>query len=482
MTLNKKIVNGSIWSLIGNSSYQLSGLLIFIILSRILSPVDFGTAALAIVFIELCNVFVCYGLVEIVVRNINATDNSIENNAFIATLLLGIIISALLVALSPFFERYFDAPGLAISLQILSLVPVMQALSTVPEGILRREFKFKALAIRLLSSSIFSGSVAIFLAYKNFGFYSLIIQKILSTAILLILVWKSVKWRPIFRVVFSDIIAILKQGHPILFSSLIGKSIFRFIELIVGYFLGVAVLGYLKIASKLLDAIVQFTIKPIVDVSFSAFANLKETPAKLEECYLNFINISTIFSFPAFIGALVIGSDMVNLIFGPQWEVSGVIFSILCLGGVSASLNYFFSQLCHATHNSHIPFRIRMIEFIVIITLVSFSARFSIYYVAYSNVAVATLISFSMLLVLKKKFLFSITKIIKSIFPSFLCALFMGIVLYLCLQNPLNNFEPFIKVIISIFIGSVLYILFYRIIFPETFRNLTYKKNQLFNR
>ena len=467
MTLNKKIVNGSIWSLIGNSSYQASGLIIFVILSRILTPIDFGTAALAIIFVELSNVIVRYGLVEVVVRNTKASDDSIENSAFIVTLLLGLVTCILFIILSSSLELIFDAPGLAISLQILSIVPLMQALSSVPEGILMREFKFKALAIRLLCSSVFSGGVAIYLAYHDFGFYSLIIQKIISMTILLILVWGSVAWRPRFSSSYLNLIDILKQGQPIVLSSLIGKSIFRFIELIVGYFLGVAVLGYLKIASKLLDAIVQFTIKPIVDVSFSAFANLKDSPTKLEECYLNFINTSTIFAFPAFIGALVIGSDIVNLIFGQQWETSGVIFSILCLGGVSASLNYFFSQLCHATHNSHIPFRIRIIEFFVIIALVSFAAQFSILYVAYSNVAVATLISFIMLFVLKRKFSFSLCRIIKSLFPSFLCALLMGGTVYLCLQTSLKDLPGIFKVLISIVVGVSVYLLFYRVFFPK---------------
>lgn len=467
MNLNKQILNGSIWSLLGNSAYQLSGLIIFIILSRLLSPVDFGTAALAIIFVELSNVFVRYGLVEVVVRNIKSADSMIENDAFMATFLLGLVFSLLLFFLAFSLESLFDAPGLSISLQFLSAVPLMQGLSTVPEGILRREFKFKALAIRLLCSSIFAGGVAIYLAYNDFGFYSLILQKIISTIILLILVWKSVNWRPTVEFSYVNLIEVLKQGQPIVLSSLIGQGIFRFIELIVGYFLGVAVLGYLKIASKLLDAIVQFTIKPIVDVSCSAFANLKDSPTKLEECYLNFISTCTLFSFPAFIGALVIGSDIVNLVFGAQWETSGVLFSILCLGGMSASLNYFFAQLCHATLNSHIPFRIRILEFIVVLTLVSIFAQFSIYYVVYSNVVVATFIWLLMMIILKRKFSFSISRIVNSIFPSLLSALFMGVVIYACLQTQLSILQPALKVFISVVIGCSAYILFYRIAFPK---------------
>ena len=467
MSLNKKIISGSLWSLVGSSGYQLSGLIIFIILSRILSPVDFGTAALAIIFVELTNVLVRFGLEQIVIRSTDGEQEEVLNHVFITTLLLGITTCAIFFFTSSYLELFFDAPGLAISLQILSIIPVMQALSTTPTGILRRNFKFKALALRLLVSSVISGSIAIYLAYNGFGFYSLIIQKIISTSLDLFLVWKSITWRPTFKINYSAIMDMLKQGRPIVLSALIGQSIFRFVELLIGFFLGVAALGSFKIAGKLLDAIVQFTIKPIVDVAYSAFANLKDSPDKLEECYLNFITTCTIFSFPAFVGALVIGSDMVNLIFGKQWETSGIIFSILCLGGMSASLNYFFAQLCHATRNSHIPFRVRIIEFIVVLSLVSIFAQFSIYHVVYSNVAVASIIGLGMLIILKRKFSFSIRRIVNSIFPSLFCALLMGIVVYACLQTQINSFKPIIKVVISIVIGFSVYALFYRIIFPK---------------
>jgi O-antigen/teichoic acid export membrane protein len=465
MILNKKIVSGSIWSFIGSVSYQLSGLVIFVMLSRLLTPIDFGTAALAIVFVELTNTIVKYGLVEVVVRN--KSNVNIENSIFFATLLIGIASSLFFIIASPYLEVLFEAPSLAISLQILSIVPVMQALSTVPEGLLKRDFKFKALAVRLLFSSLFSGSIAIYLAYASYGFYSLIIQKIISVLLLLILVWKSISWRPSFNLSACDILNIFKQGQPILLSSLIGQGIFRFVELIIGFFLGVAALGYFKIAGKLLDVIVQFTVKPIVDVSFSAFATLQSNTSELEACFTKFITTSALFALPIFVGGFVIGDEMVYLVFGDKWSESGVIFSILCLSGFSASLNYFFAPLCHSTHNSSIPFRLRIVEFIVVIGLVSVFSQYSIYHVAYSNVVTTAILSLGMLLILKKKFCFSIDVIIKALLPSIVSSLMMGGLLYIVLYLFLTDTTPILKVTLSVIIGCSIYFIIYKVIFPK---------------
>lgn len=465
MTLKNKIISGSLWSFIGNASFQLSGLVIFIILSRILSPVDFGTAALAIVFVELTNIITRYGLVEVVVRN--KSDMNIENNIFFATLLIGIASSLFFIIASPYLEVLFEAPSLAISLQMLSIVPVMQALSTVPEGLLKRDFKFKALAVRLLFSSLFSGSIAIYLAYASYGFYSLIIQKIISVLLLLLLVWKSISWRPTFNLSACDILNILKQGQPILLSSLVGQGIFRFVELIIGFFLGVAALGYFKIAGKLLDVIVQFTVKPIVDVSFSAFANLQSNTSELEACFTKFITTTALFSLPIFVGGFVIGDEMVYLVFGDKWAESGVIFSILCLSGLSASLNYFFAPLCHSTHNSHIPFRLRIVEFIVVIGLVSIFSQYSIYHVAYSNVVTASILSLSILVVLQKKFTFSVKNIFKKLLPSIVSSLIMGVLIVLALKFMLLGVDVIFKVSLIVLIGAMSYLLIYRLLFPK---------------
>jgi teichuronic acid exporter len=466
-TLNKKIINGSMWGMMGSVSYQLTGLIIFIIISRILSPVDFGTAALAIVFVEVTNTAVRYGLTQVIIRSTKNNIDNIENNVFMTTLILGLITSLLFIVTAPYLESIFDAPGLAISLQILSVVPIMQALSTVPEAKLRKNFRFKLLAIRLFGSSTIAGIIAIYLAYNDFGFYSLIIQKILSTTFALLLVWRGITWRPSLKISFINFKHTLKQGHPILASTLIGQSIFRFVELIIGFFLGVVALGYFKIAGKLLDVVVQFTLKPIVDVSLSAFTILKNESVELEKCYFNFVKVCSIFSFPAFVGSYIVGPEMVVLLFGEKWENSGLILQILCIGGMSATLNYFFGPLCYATNNSHIPFKIRTVEFFVTMTLALIASQYSIYYVAMANVFVAALITIAMLIVLHKLFLFKISNLLKSIMPSLISSTLMGFTTHIALQSVLQDLDSIIKVFCGVVLGFISYALFYRVLFPK---------------
>ena len=480
MTLNDKIVKGSIWSLIGTSGYQIFGLIIFVTPSRILTPVDFGTAALAIVFVELCNVIISFGLVEVIVRT--QQHKNIENDVFIITLVLGTLVCLLFLCTAPFLEHLFSSPGLAVSLQCLAIVPFMQGLAVVPEGILRREFKFKALAIRVLGSSVVAGIIAIILAFNGFGFYSLIIQRIISTLFSLLLVWKGISWKPKCQFKHVHFMSVLKQGQPIMFNLLIGQGIFRFVELIIGFCLGPVVLGYFKIAGKLFDVIVQFMLKPIVDVSYSAFSNLKHETVKLENCYLNFIKTCSIVAFPAFMGVALIGPESVELFFGNKWAVSGNILQILCLGGISATLNWFFGPLCNATDNSQIPYKVRMFEFCLILSLVYITSQYSIYYVAFASVSVAALITIIMLKLISRLFSITMLDIIKQLMPSLISSLIMGSMVYICMLYMPEDVYPLLRLSVFVLVGVITYLIINFVFFPAHIADLSSQFKKLMQR
>jgi O-antigen/teichoic acid export membrane protein len=257
-----------------------------------------------------------------------------------------------------------------------------------------------------------------------------------------------------------------------MFSALIGQGIFRFVELIIGFFLGPVVLGYFKIAGKLFDVIVQFMLKPIVDVSFSAFSNIRDDKKKLEKCYLNFIKTCSIVAFPAFVGISVVGPEAVILFFGEKWAVSGNVLQILCIGGLSATLNWFFAPLCNATNNSKIPYKIRLFEFSLVISLVALCAQFSIYFVIAANVFVAALITVIMFVILSQKFSFSILNIIKQLTPSLISSLIMGIGVYLCSLFIPIAIHPILRLIILVCVGGGSYLAINLVLFPAHISDL----------
>jgi O-antigen/teichoic acid export membrane protein len=162
-----------------------------------------------------------------------------------------------------------------------------------------------------------------------------------------------------------------------------------------------------------------------------------------------------------------VGPEAVILFFGEKWAISGSILQILCIGGVSATLNWFFAPLCNATENSNIPYKIRLFEFALVISLVAIGAQFSIFFVIAANVFVAALITVIMFIVLRKKFLFSIANIIKKLMPSLLTSLIMGICIYSCNLLLPVGMHAILKLGALIFIGVLSYIVINLVLFRD---------------
>ena len=68
MSLKREAAQGVFWSAAGNWGYQLSTLVLFVVLSRLLSPVDFGTVALATVFTTFTKVLAEQGLADAIIQ------------------------------------------------------------------------------------------------------------------------------------------------------------------------------------------------------------------------------------------------------------------------------------------------------------------------------------------------------------------------------------------------------------------------------
>lgn len=466
-SLKDKIISGSLWNLVGASGYQVIGLVIFIILSRLLTPGDFGTVALAIAFIELLNIVVQFGMIDVIIRS-DLLKNSAKNTIFWLCALLGGMSSLALYFSAPFLERVFDIKGLREVVELLCIVPFLHSLTTVPEALLKRDFEFKPLAYRILLTSTIAGAVAIAMASNGLGMYSLVFQRVSSVLLVVIMLWLSVSWRPRFTLSFEEIKNQVRMGSEIMLTSSLTLSTLRVVEIIVGFFLGPAAVGFLKIAGKLHDFIFQLCIKPIVDVSLSAFSPLKSDDNKRNRAYLNFIQICSIFSLPAFLGFAVIAPEIINSVFGEEWNDSGMVMQIICISCISSTLNYFFTPLVVSMGRTDLALKIKMAEFILVSAVVSFTSQLSLMAVAFGSVLVTSVTTLQMLWVLKKFAGITLSSVFYRILPSLTSAVVMGCVIYFSKELVFDFISMASGLVLLIILGCFVYASFYYTAFRKT--------------
>lgn len=196
-SLTKRTLKSSVWSIIDIIIRQGVGFVVSVILARLLTPSDYGTIGLIIIFITLSNVFVDSGFSSALIRKIDRTEDDLST-AFIFNVIVAIFIYVLLYIGAPYIALFFDNPSLTLLLRVLGCVLIINSLNLVQNAILIYSMQIKQLAIITSVSQITTGILAVFFAYCGYGVWALVLQQLFAATIQTVLLAFMTKWHPRF--------------------------------------------------------------------------------------------------------------------------------------------------------------------------------------------------------------------------------------------------------------------------------------------
>jgi PST family polysaccharide transporter len=135
-------------------------------------------------------------------------------------------------------------------LRWLSVAIVFLSASVVPNKLIYAALDFRVVAIRTLFSAALGGVVGITVAFIGGGAFAIIAQQIVSQAIINVIAWSNVRWRPTFT---FDLKAIPECMGPGVKAT--GINIILFFEeqtprVVIGALLGSVALGYYACALR----------------------------------------------------------------------------------------------------------------------------------------------------------------------------------------------------------------------------------------
>jgi len=336
MSVKARIFTSSLWSIAGTGAAMLSNFVVFALLARLLQPVDFGLVAFVAIFVDLARNLMSGGIAETLIRS-KVWDETLASTAFWlnlgSTLLFTIATAAIAVPLA----YAYGSPTLAEVFLALSLSLVIEGVRCVHEAKLRREFRYKVLALRTVVASIIGGAVGVALALSGFGVWALVANRLVAAVLQTIVVVHAAPWAP--RAVFSraDCAGLLSFGTDMMGIRLLTQVGGKAAELVIGLILGPAALGLYSVASRALNLLFQLAISPIQATALSAFSRLKNERA-IGSAYLRLTRATALVSFPVYFGVAATAPDVVAVCFGRHWEQSGAIMMALALAAVPTTL------------------------------------------------------------------------------------------------------------------------------------------------
>lgn len=231
--LRDKTIKGLFWGGIDIFSSKGLSFIFNLLIARQLSPRDYGVIAILAVMMAICQCFVDSGFGAALVRKCKCSETDFST-IFYFNIFAALLFYIILYAVAPFIASFYEQPVFVDLTKSYSLVLIINALAIVQNSKLTIEVNFKVFAKISIISAIISGSAALFMAYKGFGIWSLVVQALTSATVRSLLLWVFSRWTPKAIFSWNSLNEHFSFGSRLLGSSLINTIYNNIYTLVIG--------------------------------------------------------------------------------------------------------------------------------------------------------------------------------------------------------------------------------------------------------
>lgn len=332
-SIGRQATAGVFWLTAQRWAIRLLGFVTIAVLTRLLSPEDFGTVAAASTVLPFFFLIADLGFAAYIVQ-VKDADRRMLSTAFWFSLIAGVVLCAVMVAIAPLLGVVFHDERVTPVLQSLSLWVVLTAFGSVPMALLRRRMQFRILALQGAVAAVIAQVVAMAVAFAGLGVWALVAQSLVAPAVTTLLAWITSRWRPAMLFSWREFRVMAGFGGQVLGVEFVAMLRAWGEAAVISGTLGIAALGYMSIAQRLVQVVQDLTGSAIVPVTTVAFAKIREARDRLRDAYLRAVRMTyAVLSLPLTVIA-VTAPLVVPIVFGDGWEQSYTVARILALGGV----------------------------------------------------------------------------------------------------------------------------------------------------
>lgn len=462
-SLKKKTISGLVWSFSDLMLNQGIQFIIQVVLARLLLPKEFGLIGMITIFIAVSNSIIDSGFTNALIREEEANQED-YSTVFYFNLMSSILIYIILYYISPYVSKFFNEQLLEYLLKTLGVVIIINSFGLIQRTILIRKLDFRTQTIINIISSITSGILAIYLAYKGFGVWSLVIRMIFMQMVQAILLCSINKWIPSLVFSIKSFKKLFGFGWKLLISGLIDTLYNNLYYLVIGKFYSASDLGYYTNAQKFRDVASTSISTAVQKVTYPVLSSMQSEDEKLKQSYRKIIKSSVYITFPVMIGLSIIGYSLIMLVFGSNWEKCIEYFQILCLAGMLYPLHALNLNILQVKGRSDLFLKLEVIKKIVAIVLIAIALSLKLGIIGLIWIVVLnSIIGFFINSHYSKEIIdYSTTDQIKDIIPILFATIVMAIFTWIIGYFIPNSY--IIRIILQSFSGIIIYILISKIL------------------
>jgi len=430
-TLKERTIFGIVWSGIQKTGTILLNFISSIVLARLLTPHDYGVIGMLTIFLALSNTFIDGGFGSALIQKKNP-NNLDYSTIFYWNLFLSLFLYAVLWFSAPFIAFFYNLSILTDVLRVQSLVLIINALRIVQINQLRKNLKIKIIAFVELVSAGIALIITIFLAWKGFGVWALVIQQLVFSTLSTLLCWILNKWRPLITFSKTSFYELFSFGGFILLSNLLNTFCNNIQGLLIGKIYSPSTLGVFTKARRTEELSSLFISNILDQVSYPVLSETQNDKNRMRQILQKFISTSAYLTFPLIFLLILLARPLFIFLYSERWLASVPYFQILCFSGIAISLQTINYYAVAAIGKSRVLFKWTFIKrFLGIFFIIFGVILFGINGLLFGMVLTSWTIYLINAMLVSKYVEYGMLKQCKDLFPIMLLSLFAVLIAYI---------------------------------------------------
>lgn len=473
-----KVFTGVIWASVQRFGTMIISFVTNIVLARLLTPDDFGTIGMLLLFFAIANTFVDSGFGSALIQKKDATETDFSTVFYINLMLSGIVYSVLFAG-APWVASFYNVEILCPLLRVQGIILILNAFCIIQTALLRKKMDFRKLSICNLIGNIAGSVIGIGAALLGYGVWSLVIRTLVVGLVTSVLLWIVGKWKPLMAFSKESFKELFGFGGFMLLSNLVYNISNNVQTLIIGKIFKPSDLGNFTQARQLRNVATDSVSSVISQVLYPEFANnQKDNKILIDKLNLS-VSVISFLSIGVMSLCILLARHLIILLYGYKWINCVVFFQILCFAGCFIALQDVNINIVAAKGKSKILFYCNVAKMILFLIILLVGAEiYGLLGLVIGN-TLYTIIAYSIFSLLSSYYLkYSVIQQYFLLMKPALIALIPSIIVLLINNTILSTQGSIIIIIVDTFFFSLLY---WALSERLNIKGCLYLKNVIFN-
>ncbi len=390
--LTKRVVRAGLWTFAIRVSLRSLSAVKTVILARVLAPSDIGLFGVALLMLSLVDAYTYTGFRNALIQRKDDIKPHLDS-AWTIEALRGVALAGALILAAPWVARFFGTPKATDMIRVMAASVLLDSLVNVGIVYFERELAFRKRFIYEVSYALAEVVVGTILVLIMRNVWALVYSALIATVVQVAASYLLHPYRPRLSIERKKVGQLFHFGKWVFGNHMLNFANRNFGQILVGRMLGVAPLGFYRMANNMAEMATTEVARVTNQVLFPTFSRLQDQRARLRGAYLRSLSLVTLISLPMAAIAVPLAYHFTEVVLGAKWLPMTQAFQLLMVAGAVRSVSTTIGPLLSGSGRPDIFPKLQLVKLVILGALAYPATR----YWGLTGAATAFLISTTLL-------------------------------------------------------------------------------------